>query len=361
MSPSHCAPFQGRIQFFKRQRLDMWGEKWLMIPKLLDPSSDFLAESFPQFESYFQKVLGEMDQAFRDTIGHLGKRRGKYLRPKLVLASARIYQSDLIQAIRMACMMELLHMATLLHDDVIDQGRERRGISTVCALWGNKQSILAGDYLSAYVYGMAVEQGSLEVVAILTNTIKALVKGETLQLQGIPSLSYPEETFWDVIDCKTSSLFKASLEIGSMFGRGRTEEEIESLSRFGLILGRLFQVADDYRDYFCESGPYSKTGGRDFYDGKVTLPVFWSYQEGGEEEKQFWERSFGGLKRTLKDFNTAQLYLKSPKTLLRIQKTAGFLLEEMKGILKSNFDKKTAQLYEIFMRIAYEPLEANFV
>ena len=192
--------------------------------------------------------------------------------------------------IQLATCVEFIHTATLLHDDVVDESVLRRGMASANALFGNKASVLVGDFLFARAFQLMVADGSLPVLAILSRAAATIAEGEVLQLSTQNDLSTTEERYLDVIGGKTAALFAAACEVGAVVA-GRPAAEAAALSDYGTHLGMAFQLVDDALDYSADQVTLGKTVGDDFREGKITLPVLAAYHTGTPVERAFWERT----------------------------------------------------------------------
>jgi octaprenyl-diphosphate synthase len=191
--------------------------------------------------------------------------------------------------IPLAACVEFIHTATLLHDDVVDESDLRRGLATANALWGNKASVLVGDFLFSRAFQIMVADGSLEVLRILSNASAVIAEGEVGQLMTTNDLQTDEQAYLEVIRAKTGALFAAATRIGAVVAE-RPEAEERGLESYGLNLGIAFQLVDDVLDYSAQQAELGKTIGDDFRDGKITLPVVLAYARGDETERAFWHR-----------------------------------------------------------------------
>ena len=225
---------------------------------------------------------------------HIVAAGGKRLRPLLTLASARLCgypgPDGGARHVDLAACVEFIHTATLLHDDVVDESRLRRGLASANAIFGNKASVLVGDFLFARAFQLMVEDGSLEVLSILSRAAATIAEGEVLQLQTQNDLSTTEDQYLQVIQGKTAALFAAACEVGAVLA-GRPSREQQALAAFGMNLGIAFQLVDDALDYAANEATLGKTVGDDFREGKVTLPVLAAWQAGDEAERAFWRRT----------------------------------------------------------------------
>ena len=207
------------------------------------------------------------------------KTGGKRLRALLTLESAKLcgYRKG-GRDINLAACVELIHAATLMHDDVIDNAEIRRGKKTLNTIWGNQSSILVGDYLLSRCFEMMVEDGNLEVLKLLSSTSSEIAQGEILQLQHKGEIDMLEETYLKIISSKTASLFAAATKVGAILA-DRNLKYKEALEFYGKNLGLTFQIADDTLDYNSELILFGKKIGNDFFEGKITLPIILLYQK----------------------------------------------------------------------------------
>jgi len=227
--------------------------------------------------------------------GHIIAAGGKRMRPMLTLAAARMcgYQPG-DRHVNLAACVEFIHTATLLHDDVVDESDLRRGRATANAVWGNKASVLVGDFLFSRAFQVMVEDGSLDVLRILANASAAIAEGEVLQLTTANDTETTESAYLEVIKAKTAVLFAAAARVGAVVA-GRPKAEEDALESYGLNLGIAFQLVDDVIDYASTSEKMGKSVGDDFRDGKITLPVVLSFLRGADEERRFWRRTLEDL------------------------------------------------------------------
>lgn len=239
---------------------------------------------------------------------HIVAAGGKRLRPLLTLASARLcgYKPapERQRHVLLAACVEFIHTATLLHDDVVDESRLRRGLASANAVFGNKASVLVGDFLFARAFQLMVEDGSLEVLAILSGAAATIAEGEVLQLATQNDLSTSEARYFDVIKGKTAALFAAACEVGAVVA-ARPAQEAQALAEYGMNLGMAFQLVDDALDYAADQAVLGKTIGDDFREGKITMPVLAAYQAGTAEDRGFWSRTIEQSEQTDADLATA--------------------------------------------------------
>ena len=228
---------------------------------------------------------------------------GKRLRALLTLGSAKMcgYKKG-VRDINLAACVELIHAATLMHDDVIDNGSIRRGKKTLNKIWNNHSSVLVGDYLLSRCFEMMVEDGNIEVLKLLSSTSSKIVQGEILQLQHKCEVDMLEETYLKIISAKTAELFAAATKVGAILSNVKNKKK-EALEFYGRNLGLTFQIADDTLDYNSELKLFGKKIGNDFYEGKITIPIILLFQKANSKEKEDLKKTFSKTIRDEKDLN----------------------------------------------------------
>jgi octaprenyl-diphosphate synthase len=221
---------------------------------------------------------------------------GKRLRPMLVLLSAKAVGYTGRDHVLLAAVVEFIHTATLLHDDVVDESDLRRGRKTANALWGNAASVLVGDFLYSRSFQMMVEAGDMRVMRILADTTNQIAEGEVLQLLNIHNPDTDEAAYLRVIERKTAVLFAAATRLGGLLAGVPAAQE-EALARFGLNLGFAFQIADDVLDYVSDTGTLGKNIGDDLAEGKATLPLIYAIERAAPAQAASLKRAIetGGL------------------------------------------------------------------
>ena len=271
---------------------------------------------------------------------------GKRLRALLTLGSAKLCSySKGGRDINLAACVELIHAATLMHDDVIDVSDLRRGKKTINSIWGNQSSILVGDYLLSRCFEMMVEDGNLEVLKLLSSTSTKIAQGEILQLQHKGEIDMLEETYLKIISTKTAVLFSASTKVGAILANKKNNEK-DALEFYGKNLGLTFQIADDILDYNSELKLFGKKIGNDFYEGKITLPVILLSQQINNIEKQSLKDIFKKNKRSENDLKfTLDLILKY-KIIKQCYKKAEHFISLASGSLSIFPDSKEKGVLE---------------
>ena len=228
--------------------------------------------------------------------GHIIAAGGKRIRPMLTLGAARMCGYDGDRHVLLAACVEFIHTATLLHDDVVDDSHLRRGNATANVLWGNQASVLVGDFLFSRAFQLMVEDGSLDVLRILSHASAVIAEGEVLQLETSNDTETTEDAYLEVISAKTAALFAAACRVGAVVSN-RPKLEENALESYGKNLGIAFQLVDDALDYSAQAETLGKTIGDDFREGKITLPVLLAFRRGDDEQRAFWRRSLEDMEQ----------------------------------------------------------------
>ncbi len=249
-------------------------------------------------EQFISNSLNIHNQKIQGIIFHLIRSGGKKVRPRLVFMVCKMFNYLGADRVKVAAAVELIHNATLLHDDVLDESDARHGRKTANKIWGNKLSILVGDLLLTIAFRWLIACKNLSILSILSEASYSLVDGEITQLTMNFHHNSIRQNYFSVIGKKTASLFSACCEAAAMVS-GAKNDEVEMLKRFGLNFGMAFQIVDDILDYTADQGTSGKKQGKDFFDGKPTLPAIIAYEKGNEEEREFWNRSFISNERNL--------------------------------------------------------------
>ena len=271
---------------------------------------------------------------------------GKRLRALLTLGSAKLcgYTKG-GRDINLAACVELIHSATLMHDDVIDIADLRRGKKTPNSIWGNQSSILIGDYFLSRCFEMMVEDGNLEILKLLSTTSAQIAQGEVLQLQHKGEVDMLEETYLKIISSKTAALFAAATKVGAILSNTETREK-NALNFYGKNIGLTFQIADDALDYNAELKLFGKKIGKDFFEGKITLPIILLFQKINTLEKQKLESFFKQDIRSNTDLSFTLSLIKKYKIINECYKKADHfinLASNSLSIFKESKEKKNLE------------------
>lgn len=243
---------------------------------------DAIRDDLGAVEARMLAAVREADEPLSSALASLLASGGKRLRPALVILSARLFHWDAERIINLAAAVEMLHTATLIHDDTIDQAEVRRGQSTLNATWSRAATILAGDYLFARAAALAADTSSTRVASIFANTLVVICQGELRQMLSLFEWRGDLEGYYQRIYAKTASLFAASCEGGAVLARA-PEEGVRALRECGRQLGMAFQIVDDVLDFVGDTQHLGKPVGADLRQGIATLPVYYYLQNGGRE------------------------------------------------------------------------------
>ena len=267
----------------------------------LDALKSYVADDLKAVNQLILRRLDSQVDLVPQLAGHIIIAGGKRLRPLLTLGAAKLCQYTGDRHISLATCVEFIHTATLLHDDVVDESHLRRGQETANALFGNQASVLVGDFLFSRSFEIMIEDGSLDVLRILSHASSIIAEGEVLQLMTTNDTQTSEDTYLEVIKAKTAQLFAAACRIGAVVSdRPRIEEE--ALESYGMNLGIAFQLIDDVLDYSAKQATLGKSIGDDFKEGKISLPVILAFRRGDELEREFWHRTLEKLDQNEDDF-----------------------------------------------------------
>ncbi len=260
----------------------------------LDGLKDLVSDDLKEVNKIIVNHMDSPVHMIPQLAGHIIAAGGKRLRPMLTLGSARMCGYTGTRHLALAATVEFIHTATLLHDDVVDGSSLRRGIESANEVWGNKASVLVGDFLFSRSFQLMVTDGSLKVLEILSDASAKIAQGEVLQLITSNDTDTGETAYLDVIKAKTAQLFAAACHIGAIVAE-RPKVEEEALDTFGMNLGIAFQLIDDVLDYTAKQTTLGKTIGDDFREGKISLPVILAFRRGNDDDRSFWKRTLEKL------------------------------------------------------------------
>ena len=252
---------------------------------------------FEDFSNWLQKDLNQVNKIILETLetdsslvtdlsSHIIQAGGKRIRPLLTLATSKLCGYSGKRHLSLASVIEFIHTATLLHDDVVDSSKKRRGKKTANFIWGNKSSILVGDFLLSRAFKLLVDDGSLKCIDIISNVSEKISFGEVKQLMSVGKLNISESDYLEIIKYKTAELFSAACQLSSEISE-INENKKKSLKDFGHFLGISYQIVDDTLDYFSEEKISGKEIGNDFKENKMTLPLILVFNRGNKKEKSF--------------------------------------------------------------------------
>ena len=241
-----------------------------------------IVKEFEEFKSLFDASLQSSNPLLSEVLTYIKQRNGKMMRPILTLLMAKLFGEINYSALHAALSLELLHTASLVHDDVVDESDKRRGQSSVNAIYNNKVSVLVGDYMLATSLKHSAMTGSIRIVDLVARLGQNLAEGEIIQLTNINASEFSEEVYYDVIRKKTAALFTASAEAGAV-AVNCSDEMVQNARLFGEMIGIAFQIKDDIFDYYS-SGEIGKPTGNDMSEGKLTLPALHVLNTLGDEK-----------------------------------------------------------------------------
>ena len=291
------------------------------------------------------KLTSEINLIQKMTDHHLNS-GGKRIRPLLTLATSKLcgYKEG-SRDINLAACVELIHSATLLHDDVIDNSELRRGVKTSNSVWGNQSSILVGDYLFSRCFELMVSVGSIEILQLLSSTSSKIAQGEVLQLEHKGEIDVLEETYFNIINMKTAALFSAAARVGACI-TNKSKKEKDALESYGKNIGLAFQIADDALDYYSTQKIFGKEIGKDFFEGKATLPLIIIFQKANTEERAFLKETFKKKERNEDDFSEVLALINKYKAVQDSFKKAEYFVNIAQGALEIFEDSEEKEILQ---------------
>ncbi|HZT12591.1 MAG TPA: polyprenyl synthetase family protein [Candidatus Baltobacteraceae bacterium] len=257
---------------------------------MIEPIVDGDSSLYALVEDFFHNTFTTDNPLITEAIRRMLAAGGKRLRPRITLLAAQANGADPRAHLDLAAYMELIHVATLIHDDVVDNAATRRGVNATAVDYGNRISVLAGDYLFAWIFKNVTAQYPHPVPHVLSATLADICDGEVLQLRALGNLDLPLASYVEIVMKKTASLFAASAECGAIMGGGRTRQ-VKALRDFGLYYGIAFQMKDDLLDVTADAGSIGKPVGNDLRERKMTIPLMLALARGD-----------AAFRRTVEDF-----------------------------------------------------------
>ena len=262
--------------------------------------SNLLKSSLKRVEREISKNIKDEEKLITLTAGHLIKAKGKKIRPLLTLLVSKMLNYKGNADVTLAVCIEFIHNATLLHDDVIDTGKIRRGKLSANQIWGNKVSVLVGDYLLSRAFKLMVKNKSLKLLEILSQTSLILARGQIQDVGNNQNVNLTEKKYLSIIDAKTAELFRISCFLPTII-TDQNKKTQKIFNDFGFNFGMAFQLSDDVLDYFGDSSKMGKSVGKDFFEGKVTYPVIHCFKKSDKKSKKIIAKLFFKRKRSKKD------------------------------------------------------------
>ncbi len=295
-----------------------------------------------KISAFLQQELEGMNDIILDALGYNSHIRsigdyiisagGKRLRPIFALLSTKLFAYQGNYHLKVAAAIELIHTATLLHDDVVDNSSIRRGKATANSQWGNKYAVLIGDYLLSQAFQLMVAANSIRVLDIFSKSSSIISEGEVLQLAKIGRLDLSIEEYIEIVSKKTAELFAASCQVGAVLAQ-QDEETIQKMYNFGLKAGISFQIIDDLLDYIADEEELGKKLGEDFAEGKITMPILLLNQKITDSDKAKLVSLFE--ERTAEDFKDLLIFIEDYEIIKQVKDIARSYLDDSLALLDS--------------------------
>ena len=306
--------------------------------------SNLLKSSLKRVEREISKNIKDEEKLITLTAGHLIKAKGKKIRPLLTLLVSKMLNYKGNADVTLAVCIEFIHNATLLHDDVIDTGKIRRGKLSANQIWGNKVSVLVGDYLLSRAFKLMVKNKSLKLLEILSQTSLILARGQIQDVGNNQNVNLTEKKYLSIIDAKTAELFRISCFLPTII-TDQNKKTQKIFNDFGFNFGMAFQLSDDVLDYFGDSSQMGKSVGKDFFEGKVTYPVIHCFKKSDKKSKKIIAKLFFKRKRSKKDLALILNLMKKTNTYKSSIEFVGKYAEKA----KTNINKFEGNKYKVYL------------
>jgi len=306
--------------------------------------SNLLKSSLKRVEREISKNIKDEEKLITLTAGHLIKAKGKKIRPLLTLIVSKMLNYKGNADVTLAVCIEFIHNATLLHDDVIDTGKIRRGKLSANQIWGNKVSVLVGDYLLSRAFKLMVKNKSLKLLEILSQTSLILARGQIQDVGNNQNVNLTEKKYLSIIDAKTAELFRISCFLPTII-TDQDKKTQKIFNDFGFNFGMAFQLSDDVLDYFGDSSKMGKSIGKDFFEGKVTYPVIHCFKKSDKKSKKIIAKLFFKRKRSKKDLAVLLNLMKKTNTYKSSIEFVGKYAEKA----KTNINKFEGNKYKVYL------------
>ena len=306
--------------------------------------SNLLKSSLKRVEREISKNIKDEEKLITLTAGHLIKAKGKKIRPLLTLLVSKMLNYKGNADVTLAVCIEFIHNATLLHDDVIDTGKIRRGKLSANQIWGNKVSVLVGDYLLSRAFKLMVKNKSLKLLEILSQTSLILARGQIQDVGNNQNINLTEKKYLSIIDAKTAELFRISCFLPTII-TDQNKKTQKIFNDFGFNFGMAFQLSDDVLDYFGDSSKMGKSVGKDFFEGKVTYPVIHCFKKSDKKSKKIIAKLFFKKKRSKKDLTVLLNLMKKTNTY----KSSIEFVRKYAEKAKTNINKFEGNKYKVYL------------
>ena len=306
--------------------------------------SNLLKSSLKRVEREISKNIKDEEKLITLTAGHLIKAKGKKIRPLLTLLVSKMLNYKGNADVTLAVCIEFIHNATLLHDDVIDTGKIRRGKLSANQIWGNKVSVLVGDYLLSRAFKLMVKNKSLKLLEILSQTSLILARGQIQDVGNNQNVNLTEKKYLSIIDAKTAELFRISCFLPTII-TNQDKKTQKIFNDFGFNFGMAFQLSDDVLDYFGDSSKMGKSVGKDFFEGKVTYPVIHCFKKSDKKSKKIIAKLFFKRKRSKKDLALILDLMKKTNTY----RSSIEFVRKYAEKAKTNINKFEGNKYKVYL------------
>jgi len=306
--------------------------------------SNLLKSSLKRVEREISKNIKDEEKLITLTAGHLIKAKGKKIRPLLTLLVSKMLNYKGNADVTLAVCIEFIHNATLLHDDVIDTGKIRRGKLSANQIWGNKVSVLVGDYLLSRAFKLMVKNKSLKLLEILSQTSLILARGQIQDVGNNQNVNLTEKKYLSIIDAKTAELFRISCFLPTII-TDQNKKTQKIFNDFGFNFGMAFQLSDDVLDYFGDSSKMGKNVGKDFFEGKVTYPIIHCFKKSDKKSKKIIAKLFFKRKRSKKDLAVLLNLMKKTNTY----KSSIEFVRKYAEKAKTNINKFEGNKYKVYL------------
>ena len=306
--------------------------------------SNLLKSSLKRVEREISKNIKDEEKLITLTAGHLIKAKGKKIRPLLTLLVSKMLNYKGNADVTLAVCIEFIHNATLLHDDVIDTGKIRRGKLSANQIWGNKVSVLVGDYLLSRAFKLMVKNKSLKLLEILSQTSLILARGQIQDVGNNQNVNLTEKKYLSIIDAKTAELFRISCFLPTII-TDQDKRTQNIFNDFGFNFGMAFQLSDDVLDYFGDSSKMGKSVGKDFFEGKVTYPVIHCFKKSDKKSKKIIAKLFFKRKRSKRDLAVLLNLMKKTDTY----KSSIEFVRKYAEKAKTNINKFEGNKYKVYL------------
>ena len=289
-----------KIEIFSsnKNKIDFW-----------DDMLTWLKDDFAKVNNVIMENMNSSVPLISQLAGYIISSGGKRIRPLLTLSTSKLCQYNGLRHVNLAACIEFIHTATLLHDDVVDESKKRRGKASANYVWNNKSSILVGDFLLSKAFRLMIKDGSDQCLEIISKASVEISQGEVLQLESCNQIDTPESNYLKIIEAKTASLFCAACTVSGIISKIDNPKQ-QALNDFGKNIGMAFQITDDTLDYCSNDLVLGKNTGDDFREGKVSLPVILAYKRSNKKEKEFWTRTINNQNQNSDDFILAKEILR---------------------------------------------------